>query len=298
LALGLLAAALFLIPFFLVSRFAGPELPNLAGATVGGALFILLYPRQSGRRQRYPAVASQRSSAAVAPTAPALGLTRALSAYVALVVLVLGSRLLPPLQAALSGVVWQVSFFGRFESQFQPLYQPGTLLFIALMIGAWAQRASLAQIYQSFGSTLRQVAPVTLALLTMLGLAKVMDHAGMVSHMANAAANGAGGSWAFIAPFIGMLGSFITGSATSSNILFTDLQQATAQALGLPTLVMLGAQGFGAGVGNMIALHNIIAGGATVGLGGQEDQVLRRVLPVCLGYTLLGGLCSLYFANS
>ena len=59
------------------------------------------------------------------------------------------------------------------------------------------------------------------------------------------------------------------------------------------SLPILGAQGFGAGVGNMIALHNIIAGGATVGLEGQEGQVLRRTLPVCLLYTLLGGLLAL-----
>jgi lactate permease len=131
----------------------------------------------------------------------------------------------------------------------------------------------------------------------MLGLAKIMDHAGMVDHLAVAAAASAGAAWPLISPFVGMLGSFITGSSTSSNILFTELQEATAEALGLPLLPILGAQGFGAGVGNMIALHNIIAGGATVGLSGKEGQVLRRTLPVCLVYTLLGGLLALMLAR-
>ena len=90
-----------------------------------------------------------------------------------------------------------------------------------------------------------------------------------------------------------MLGAFITGSATSSNILFTELQEATAETIGLPREPILGAQAFGAGVGNTIALHNIIAGGATVGLAGQEGAVLRRTLPVCLAYSFLGGLIAL-----
>jgi lactate permease len=264
---------------------------------LGGIAFFLIYARYGRRSDHNERPLAVQSLAPVASATHALALPRALSAYAALVVLVLGSRLVRPLQAALSGIVWQVSFFGQFNSQFQPLYQPGTLLFITLLFGAWAQRASLAQLRQSFAATLRQTAPVTLALLTMLGLAKVLDHAGMVNHVANAAASGAGGSWPLLSPFIGVLGSFITGSATASNILFTDLQYATAQALRLPTITILGAQGFGAGVGNMIALHNIIAGGATVGLNGQEDQVLRRVLPICLTYTLLGGLCALYFVS-
>ena len=132
-----------------------------------------------------------------------------------------------------------------------------------------------------------------MSLVAMLGLAKIMDHAGMVDHLAAAAAATAGAAWPTISPFVGVLGSFITGSATSSNILFTELQEATAETIGLPRVPILGAQGFGAGVGNMIALHNIIAGGATVGLEGKEWQVLRRTLPICLLYTLLGGLLAL-----
>ena len=74
--------------------------------------------------------------------------------------------------------------------------------------------------------------------------------------------------------------------------------EATAETVGLPRGPVLGAQGFGAGVGNMIALHNIIAGGATVGLAGQEGAVLRRTLPICLAYTFLGGVIALVIVRS
>jgi len=289
---ALLAAVLFLAPFYLVSRYLGPELPNLAGAALGGVVFVLIY-RFASRRAPRPNEGVESATR----LDPPMGLARAAGPYLILIVLVLVTRLVPPLQQALSSVVWEVQFFGRFDVRFQPLYQPGTLLFLSLFLGAWLQHATYTQFRDALVATLEQVAPVTTALVAMLGLAKIMDRAGMVDHLAVAAAASAGAAWPLISPFVGMLGSFITGSSTSSNILFTELQEATAEALGLPLVPILGAQGFGAGAGNMIALHNIIAGGATVGLRGEEGQVLRRTLPVCLVYTLLGGLLAVMLAR-
>lgn len=111
----------------------------------------------------------------------------------------------------------------------------------------------------------------------------------MIEILAESAARLAGGAWPVLTPFAGVMGTFVTGSATSSNILFTDFQQATAMQTEVPVLRALGAQGFGAAAGNMIAPMNVLAGAATVGLVGREGEVLRRTLPVCLIYTLMGG---------
>ena len=91
-------------------------------------------------------------------------------------------------------------------------------------------------------------------------------------------------------PLVGVLGTFVTGSATASNILFTDFQEATARELRLPVLPLVGGQGFGAAVGNIICPHNIIAGGATVGIAGREGEVLRGTAPACAVYVGLGGV--------
>jgi lactate permease len=140
---------------------------------------------------------------------------------------------------------------------------------------------------------LRQLVPVTLALVAMLAISRVMVYAGMIDALAAAAALAAGAAWPFFAPFVGVLGTFVTGSATASNILFTDFQQATAQRLDAPVLPLLGAQGFGAAVGNIVCPHNVIAAGATVRLAGREGDVLRRTAPVAVLYALLGGLLAL-----
>jgi lactate permease len=137
---------------------------------------------------------------------------------------------------------------------------------------------------------------VALALAAMLGLSRVLVHGGMINALAEAAAAGVGGAWPLAAPFVGVLGTFVTGSATASNILFTDFQQATAQDVGLPVLLIIAAQGFGAAVGNIICPHNIIAGGATVGLSGEVGPVLRQTLAACLLYAALGGALALALA--
>ncbi|MFN7104579.1 MAG: L-lactate permease, partial [Pseudorhizobium sp.] len=82
----------------------------------------------------------------------------------------------------------------------------------------------------------------------------------------------------------------VSGSATASNILFTQFQISTAQVLDLPPVLMAAAQGVGAAVGNIIAPHNIIAGCATVGLSGGEGRLMRWTAPVCLSYLTAVGV--------
>ena len=129
---------------------------------------------------------------------------------------------------------------------------------------------------------------MALALLAMLALSRVMVHSGMIDALAAAAAR-AGLLWPLAAPAVGVLGTFVTGSATASNILFSEFQVSTATALSLSPVAMLAAQGFGAAIGNVIAPHNIIAGSATVGLAAREGDILARTAPACALYALAGG---------
>lgn len=131
----------------------------------------------------------------------------------------------------------------------------------------------------------------------MLGLSRVMVAAGMIDTLAKAASDLTGSSWPLVAPIVGALGTFITGSATASNILFTDFQVVTARTLAVPILPMVGAQGFGAAAGNMIAPFNVIAAAAVVGETGNEGAVLRTTLWVAAGYLVAGGVLAFLFAS-
>ena len=269
----LLAAAAFLLPHHLIATFVGPELPTLAGSLVGALAFVGVL-RIAGGRGRPP-----RAAAVVAAGAP----------YLVLVAAVLATRLVPPLREALSEATWAWQQ-GPFGGSFAPLYHPGSLLLFAFLVGAAWQRAPRAAALRAAREAATRLVPVALALIAMLSLARLMLHAGLIEALADAAASAAGPAWPFFAPFVGLLGTFVTGSATTSNILFTDFQLAAALGLGLSPTAMLGAQGFGAAVGNIVCPHNLIAAGATVGLVGREGEVLRRTLWVALLYASLGGL--------
>jgi lactate permease len=266
-----LAALCFVVPSVALAALAGPELPTLGGALIGAALFV--------------AVLRRRRSGPLPDLRPMIA---DLMPYLLILVLVLASRLIPPLRDALAGVSLGWSIDARFSGGFQPLYHPGTILFVGLVAGAvLTGRAGL--IGGALVAALRRLLPVALALVVMLALSRLMVHAGMIGALATAA-SGIGPVWPLLAPLIGVLGTFITGSATASNILFTELQMSTAASLSLSPLALAAAQGFGAAIGNVVAPHNIIAGSASVGLSGREGDVLRLTLVPCAVYATVGGL--------
>ncbi len=282
----LFAAAAFLVPSTLVATYVGPELPTLVGSLVGGLAFVAALVWMRGRTR------TADGGAPRTPPATALGprtLLRAAAPYLALIALVLATRLLPGAREALSGLAfaWR---WGPFAGEFAPLYHPGTMLALGFIAGAVIQRARWRDVGGALTRAAAQLLPVAVALVAMLGLSRVMVHAGMIEELALLAATTAGAAWPLFAPFVGVLGTFVTGSATASNVLFTDFQLATARTLGLDPLPLLGAQGFGAAVGNIVCPHNIVAAAATVQLSGQEGAVLRRTIGVALGYALVGGL--------
>ncbi|MEW6445515.1 MAG: L-lactate permease [Pseudomonadota bacterium] len=283
---ALLAGALFLLPYWLIARWIGPELPTVGGALIGGMAFIAIY-RVWSRRRASGQEAIFRIRDILIASAP----------YLVVLALILATRLIPPVQESLSGMTLGWQAWDIFQGRIQPFYHPGTLLLLGFLIAALARGSRAPVILESMRHALLMLSGVVLALVLMLGLARVMLHAGLIDTLAEAAASGAGGAWPFLAPFIGVLGSFVTGSATASNILFTDFQYATATALGMAALPLIAAQGFGAAVGNMVCPHNVIAGCATVGLKNREGEILARTVVVALVYAAAGGALALVYTS-
>lgn len=265
------AAASFLVPSLLLAALIGPELPTLGGALIGAAVFIAVLRRRSSGKAARPR-----------------GLLADLAPYVIILLLVLVTRLIAPVQRNLADLSLSWSIGSDYSGAFQPLYHPGTLLFLGLFLGALGT-GRLRLLPGALSASIRRLVPVAFALLVMLMLSRLMVHAGMIGTLAAAAAS-VGPAWPLLSPFVGVLGTFITGSATSSNILFTEFQISTANRVGLPPTALMAAQGFGSAIGNIVAPHNIIAGSATVGLTGREGEVMARTAKPCLTYAALGGL--------
>lgn len=115
--------------------------------------------------------------------------------------------------------------------------------------------------------------------------------------MAKWVADNVGHIWPFFAPSIGALGAFIAGSNTVSNLMFSLFQQSVADQLMISGAIVVSLQAVGAASGNMIAIHNVVAASATVGLMGQEGLILRKtILPTLYYVTVVGvlGLLAIY----
>ncbi len=89
---------------------------------------------------------------------------------------------------------------------------------------------------------------------------------------------------------VGALGAFIAGSNTVSNMMFSQFQFEVAQTLTISSVVIIALQAVGAAAGNMIAIHNVVAASATVGLLGREGATLRKTVLPTLYYLVLTGI--------
>ena len=119
----------------------------------------------------------------------------------------------------------------------------------------------------------------TISILALVAMAALMTHSGMTQIIARGISETFSAElYPLFAPFIGSLGAFMTGSNTNSNVVFGALQQETANLLALSVPVVLAGQTAGASLGSVLAPAKIIVGCSTVGLGGLEGPVIRRML--------------------
>jgi lactate permease len=107
--------------------------------------------------------------------------------------------------------------------------------------------------------------------------------------MAEWVAVNVGAVWPAFAPLIGALGAFIAGSNTVSNLMFSLFQFGVAEQLLISGAVIVALQSVGAAAGNMIAIHNVVAASATVGLLGQEGATLRKTIIPTVYYVVVAG---------
>ena len=141
--------------------------------------------------------------------------------------------------------------------------------------------------------TIKSVISPSLGIVSMLCFALIMDQSGMIMLLAKGINSLFGAVYPFVASWIGLLGAFMTGSNTNSNVVFCVLQQQTAELAGLSVPIILAAQTTGGALGSMIAPAKIIVGCSTVGLAGREGLVLKAVMKYGLIMTGIIGLAAM-----
>lgn len=185
-------------------------------------------------------------------------------------------------------------------------YLPGTFFIITTLVTNIIHKMNRKEIKKSWKDTIKQLSSAAVALLFGLALVEVMKFKNsigisMMDEMANTLAKVDKNLYLAIAPFIGVLGAFVSGSATVSMNLFSNLQFNTATKLHLPTVFILSMQCVGAAVGNMICINNVVAASATIGTEGSEGKLIKiNTIPMIIYIlvTVLIFFIAYYFNSS
>lgn len=138
--------------------------------------------------------------------------------------------------------------------------------------------------------TVKKCMPTTKSLTFLIVMALIMMDSGMTEKMAYTVTLLTGNFYVFFAPFIGVLGSFITGSNTNSNVLFGKFQYDIAMALNTSPYLMCGVQSIAGSIGVGLGPTTLLMSATAAGLNGHESDLYRRVLPPIL---LTAGLMGL-----
>ncbi len=184
-------------------------------------------------------------------------------------------------------------------SPLSPFTHASMFLFLSSMAGLafYTKRGWIAKGggRRAFKKSLSMTLPSGIAVIGLVIMSKIMAGTGQTAVLADGIAKVLGKGYVFLAPFIGMLGSFMTGSNMSSNILFGSFQMATAGILKVKFACVLAAQTAGGSIGSAISPSNIVLGTTTADILGREGEVLKRtsavVLPAAFAMGIVVFLC-------
>lgn len=293
LPMTLVASLSFTIPWFFTARFMGPELPDIIGSICSmGCMIVAAKIFNKNPDEAYAIEISEKEKDTGSMTASE-GIKTWSSFILIFILLITTSTLCPPIHNAIAGIKSSVVVYageGGGTLTFSWINTPGVMIFLAAIIGALIQGASVSDMVEVFIETLKKYWKTILTICSVMATAKIMSYSGMISDIAKFLVAATGPFYPFIAPLIGALGAFVTGSGTSTCVLFGGLQSETAYALGLSSTWMAAANVMGAGIGKMICPQGIAIGAGAINAVGSESKILSSVFKYFLLYIVLAGI--------
>ena len=316
---AIFAGLCFTVPYYLVARYLGPEFPSLVGGFIG--LMIVLpaakrgflmpkeifdfAPRAKWDKDWLGSLPEEKFDDSIAPR---FSLVRAFSPYLIVIGLLIITRVIAPLKAFLTGDLTTIQFTNLFgttiSSKIQLAYSPGIILIIVALISILLFKMNGQAVKRSWSSSAKTMVAAAPALLFSVPMVQVFINSGSAAEVANSlpampillaesAAGAFQNAWPLVSPWIGALGAFIAGSNTVSNMMFAYFQWSTASQIGLDVNLaaqVVALQAVGGAAGNMIAVHNVVAACAVVGLMDKEGYVIRKTLVAMTYYVIQAGL--------
>ncbi|GAJ71314.1 LOW QUALITY PROTEIN: L-lactate permease [Vibrio sp. JCM 18904] len=311
---ALFAGVSFTVPYALTGVFLGAEFPSLIGGLVGLSIVVtaakkgFLVPKTKWdfeSEDKWPAewLGSLKVDLNDNPGKP-MSIVKAWVPYVMLAVILVASRVSPELKGFVQSVSLSFSnILGEtgVSAAIQPLYLPGGILVFVALLAAMLQSGSVKPLREAFGESSKTLIGAGFVLVFTIPMVRIFinsgingaDLASMPVTTANFASDLVGSAFPALSATVGALGAFIAGSNTVSNMMFSQFQFEVAQTLSISSVIVVSLQPVGAAAGNMIAIHNVVAASATVGLLGREGATLRKTIIPTFYYIVMTGIIGL-----
>ena len=280
---------------YICARYLGAETPAIIGS-VAAIVAIIIYEKIFGKKKVKKEGAKSYSAGET---------FKAWSVYLfILIFILLSGALCPPINTFLKThlvsavplpVIGTTFKFGWISNA-------GLMLFLGATIGGLIQGVSFGKLMAILAKTLVNLRFTVITIISLIAMSSVMNYSGMISAIAVGLVAITGSFYPFFAPLIGGIGTFVTGSDTSSNILFAKLQANVAGQLGLThQSTFFGFEGnetnwlaagntTGATGGKIISPQSIAIATASCGMEGQDGEIIKKALPYAFIYLVIGGL--------
>lgn len=309
-----LALAASVVPMFVLAL-VDDEFPAVAGGLIGLIVTVWLARRKVGLAREDESAAEDAGAAPsaravvkalfplwatvlvlLATRIPQLGLRGLLTAAVPAWNFPLGSlgsfSISPALVLNLRGI-----FGTDTDWTHQVLYVPSLIPFVLISVLSWRLLAAPAgtarNVWRESAARMRHPVLALLGALVLVRLLMVGGEKSAVMLIGHSLAAATGGWWQYLAAYLGALGSFFAGSCTISNLTFGPIQDSIATRMGLERTTILALQSVGGAMGNMVAIHNIVAVCSVLGVGKVEGEILRRTVGPMLLYGAIAAAMAL-----
>lgn len=234
-----------------------------------------------------------------------MSLIRAWAPYGLVIILLVITRVIPAIKELTLNLI-DLSYnnilgIDGINSSLQLLYSPGFILIISALLAVLIQKQSTSNINQAAKISWNSIKSAGLVLIPTLSMVQIFSNSAlnisefdsMPVYLASFLGEYLNGVWYNLAPFIGELGSFITGSATVSALTFSPVQQQIALQYGLDVNLVLSIGLMGGAAGNMICVHNVVSVATVVGENGKEGQIIKKTIVPAVLYALLIGFAAI-----
>ncbi|HAC63280.1 MAG TPA: L-lactate permease [Cyanothece sp. UBA12306] len=315
--LALLAGFCFFLTFILTAFFLGAEFPSLLAGLISLIVITLVLKRGFCQPQKvwdFPPSSEWNETwgipikSTTRPRTHPIGLKKAWVPYILVGCLLILSRLpIFPVRAFLLSVKWQWNNILEtpISTIVQPLYLPASSFILVVVITYFFHYMGKQRIINSLSRTFLTLKNATIATLGAVSLATVfvnseinaLELKSMPLTLAMGISHLLGGIWPLFAPLMGAIGTFIAGSTTVSNMMFSLFQFGVAEQTGTLQSLMVALQAGGSSSGSMFSINNIVSVCATVGLIRGEGLVIQRVLLPLIYCVLAEGLIGIFLSR-